>query len=757
MNKKIPQNIKELKEILKNPHDEFSVAPFWLLNGDLNEKELLRQLKEIYLKGIREFFIHPRFGLEIPYLSEEWHMNVNIILKKAKELNMKVWIYDEIDWPSGYAGGNVIESNNDFRAKNLSFFYKKTKGPKEIELSIPEGKLIGIFKAKEKNDIIDENSVEDITNIANLQKFTNFNTPKSPKNKAKFNLQKQSIKELDQSSNNSKKFTLSLPVGDWVVLFFIQRYCNWRNLYQKEPYIDVLNKKAVAKFIELTHKQYYKHHKKYFTNTLVGFYCDEPGMYTNLFGIDQNSIPWTDELPQFFKQKRGYDLLPKLFSIWMDTSDMSDKVRYDYYDVVSQIYKQNYFGQIHSWCKNHNVKFSGHLLLEENLVDTIKTQGNFFEAIKLMDIPGVDIVKDIDESKSLTPKLASSIAHFKRKERSSCETFGMFGWDLTFEKMKYVTDWLCVRGINMIIPHALFYSTEGERKNDCPPSLFFQNPIWKKFKEYADYTKRLCYLLSLGKHFANIALYYPIVSGWTNIRPDNIIKVNRIDNLFKELGNLLFKNQWDYDILDDKLINEAVISQKSYLCSESESYKILIIPYSLTIPLNTLEKIYKFCEKGGVVIFSKGEPENIANQDEKGNFLTLKENLFKKDKFKNFEFFQNKINKGICFFKDKNNLYNFIDKKRIYSKDNKRFIKSKKISNFFKKSSLFNKLLKVKIIRNFLQLIYKVYKTLNKTIKTKKHNFRKLNPKYRRFFSRYRSFRMTRKHDSEELKISFNY
>jgi len=603
---------------------------------------------------------------------------------------------------------------------------------------------------------------------------------------------------------------VNLPTGNWVILFFIQKFCTWRNLYQKELYIDVLSKKAVSKFIELTHEQYYKHHKEYFTNTIVGFYCDEPGMYTNLFRIDSNSIPWTDNLPQFFKQEKGYDLLPKLFSIWMDIPDTSDKVRYDYYDVISQMYRQNYFGQISSWCKNHNVKFSGHLLLEENLVDTIKTQGNFFEAIKLMDIPGVDIVKDIDESKSLTPKLASSIAHFKGKERSSCEIFGMFGWDLTFEKMKYVTNWLCVRGINMIIPHALYYSTEGERKNDCPPSLFFQNPIWERFKEYTNYVKRLCYLLSLGKHVSNIALYYPIVSGWTNIKPDNSIKVLKFDKSFKEIGNLLFKNQWDYDILDDNLINESFLSENGYLGfkkegnklkkeikrSKSENYKVLFIPYSPTIPLNTLKKIYRFCEKGGLVIFPDGTPKNTLyrnnndddnynndddydifcsnnscnndviadNDNENGdvgcnedcfgndnkkekNFLLLKEKLFKKSKFKNHGFFQNKINKGICFFRDEDvdkdiKNIDILNEDSISFEKNKEDLKSKKLSNFLKKSSLFNKLLKIKITRSFLQLIYKAYKTLNRIIEIRKNNLKELNLNkgfFKKFISSLRS------------------
>ena len=32
---------------------------------------------------------------------------------------MGIWIYDELNWPSGYAGGKVIKKNPEFQAMNL--------------------------------------------------------------------------------------------------------------------------------------------------------------------------------------------------------------------------------------------------------------------------------------------------------------------------------------------------------------------------------------------------------------------------------------------------------------------------------------------------------------------------------------------------------------------------------------------------------------------------------------------------------------
>ena len=46
---------------------------------------------------------------------------MKLALSLAKEQNLKVWIYDEYGWPSGNAGGKVIQKHPEYRGWFLQF------------------------------------------------------------------------------------------------------------------------------------------------------------------------------------------------------------------------------------------------------------------------------------------------------------------------------------------------------------------------------------------------------------------------------------------------------------------------------------------------------------------------------------------------------------------------------------------------------------------------------------------------------------
>ncbi|MBQ8802335.1 MAG: hypothetical protein IJZ53_01700 [Tyzzerella sp.] len=84
--------------------------PFWCWNDKLEKEVLLNQISWMNKKNIGGFFIHARSGLSTEYLSEEWMQCVKECAIEAKEQNMKAWIYDEDGWPSGFAGGKILEN-----------------------------------------------------------------------------------------------------------------------------------------------------------------------------------------------------------------------------------------------------------------------------------------------------------------------------------------------------------------------------------------------------------------------------------------------------------------------------------------------------------------------------------------------------------------------------------------------------------------------------------------------------------------------
>lgn len=120
------------KKIFKNPSATFRPAPFWSWNGDLQKKELKRQVNEMKEKGWGGFFMHSRVGLITPYLSKEWHELIRACAKEAGKTNTFAWLYDEDKWPSGYAGGLVPEESPDFRMKALAQVPKGEADPKTM-------------------------------------------------------------------------------------------------------------------------------------------------------------------------------------------------------------------------------------------------------------------------------------------------------------------------------------------------------------------------------------------------------------------------------------------------------------------------------------------------------------------------------------------------------------------------------------------------------------------------------------------------
>ena len=104
--------------------NKYKPIPFWSWNDELEIPELEKQIDWMHDNGIGGFFMHARGGLTTPYLGEKWFKCVEACLKKAKELNMEAYAYDENGWPSGFAGGALLsdESNRDMY---LTYSYGK--------------------------------------------------------------------------------------------------------------------------------------------------------------------------------------------------------------------------------------------------------------------------------------------------------------------------------------------------------------------------------------------------------------------------------------------------------------------------------------------------------------------------------------------------------------------------------------------------------------------------------------------------------
>jgi len=105
--------VKDFFKKVREDVAEHASVPFWSWNDQLNEKELVRQIRDMHSLGMKGFFMHARGGLETPYLSQEWFDAIRTCVNEAKTLGMEAWAYDENGWPSGFAGGILLEDESN--------------------------------------------------------------------------------------------------------------------------------------------------------------------------------------------------------------------------------------------------------------------------------------------------------------------------------------------------------------------------------------------------------------------------------------------------------------------------------------------------------------------------------------------------------------------------------------------------------------------------------------------------------------------
>ena len=122
-------------------------VPWWVLTGTLSHEEIIRQLDEYSSRNIRELFLYANYGLEKPdFLSKEWFECIEFMIHEFAKRNMAFWIYDDLSWPSGSAGGKLPRDYPEYRMRSL--MRSETTLEPNAEITLPAGDMVrwcGVF------------------------------------------------------------------------------------------------------------------------------------------------------------------------------------------------------------------------------------------------------------------------------------------------------------------------------------------------------------------------------------------------------------------------------------------------------------------------------------------------------------------------------------------------------------------------------------------------------------------------------------
>jgi len=431
---------------LTHPPVEFSVIPFWFWNDVLEADEILRQIDDFQQHGVDGFVIHPRVGLprDLGWMSSGLLGFYKVAIEAARHRRMVVMLYDEGMYPSGSASGQVVAANPDFACRCLAKVDLPSGGMPTLK---PGDNLVAILKR------------QDGSRMAVIDRPAN-----------------SVIRGLHYIGDGPEE--------------------------EEPPAADILNPQAVATFIHLVYDRFAEHFNAYFQDPIIAIFTDEPGLLGR--SRETGIVPGTTGILEQVNRILGYDFTSHLPALWYEDEPEAARYRRDYDRAVSLRLEETYYQPLSDWCVQHGLALTGH-----------PAKGDDIGPLRYFHIPGQDLVwrwvlpdqpTALEGPESTQAKCSSSAMLHSGRRRNANECCGAYGQGMTWEEMNWLARWAFVRGVNLLIPHAFYYSVRGPRRDERPPDVGPHSSWWHCFSEYALACRRLSWINTDSQPVCHLAI-----------------------------------------------------------------------------------------------------------------------------------------------------------------------------------------------------------------------------------------------------------
>jgi hypothetical protein len=546
------------------PPSEFSQAPFWFWNDDLSERELLRQMEDFRAHGVCAFVIHPRAGLpkSIGWMSERMLGFMRFVIERAAEREMWVILYDEGMYPSGSSSGQVVAENPAFRTRGLVAI--------DLDEAQPQTEVRGVR--------IDSSGKPELAPGQNL------------------------VAIVPRKKNGHRIAVIDRPARERSStirgLHFVQddppRRADHREVPENQPPgADILNPEAVACFIRCVYQKFYDAFAPHFGKTVKAIFTDEPSLLAR--NAERGMVPGTTGVLEHVNAFLGYDFAEHLPALWYDDEPEAAAQRRQYNRALEARLEQTFYRPISGWCSAHGICLTGHPAGPDDI-------GH----LRYFHIPGQDVVwryiepdkpTALEGEQSTVAKCASSAMIHLGRRRNLNEFCGAYGPSFTFAEMQWLAHWLLVRGCNLLVPHAFYYSIRGPRIDERPPDVGPHNTWWPQYKPFAQATARLCWLNTDSRHVCELAI------------------LGLSDSLPWQAAKVCFQHQRDFNYLEARHLWEDARLDRDGIHLAGMHYRALVLEEDA--PEKAKEALNTLAEAGRVIRWDKqlGDAEFIARID----------------------------------------------------------------------------------------------------------------------------------------------
>jgi alpha-L-rhamnosidase len=353
---------------------------------------------------------------------------------------------------------------------------------------------------------------------------------------------------------------------------------------------------------------------------LLAAFGDQPPYSVFSDSLEVYESDWTANLPEEFRKRRGYALIPHLPELFAGGTPEAEAVRHDWGETLDELIRENYLAPITEFAAAHHTLFRS------------QTYGD--PAVTLADEPVPQLIEGegMQWRQFSYCRWATSAAHLYDRNVVSAETWTWLhspAFRATPLDMKAEADRMFLLGVNQFVGHGWPYSPESAGEPGWAfyaAAVFNQhNPWFPVMPDVTRYLTRVSWLLRQGKPGNDVAILLPQDDAQAAFTPGH---VSIADEMSKRISPALMTAVLDAGYNVD-YIDAATIDRLGTI-----PYPILIIPPTDRIPLGTYSKIEEFA-KGTLKVIAVGKLPSFApgltEQNDSPKIELISSSMFKSE------------------------------------------------------------------------------------------------------------------------------
>lgn len=606
------------------PTDARLRAYWWWLNGNVTSNSITRDLEQMKAKGFGGAVLIDANGANqwgnapVPhgptFFSPAWRALYKHALGEAARLGLKIDLNIQSGWN---LGGPMVTA--DDAAKQITWSELRLTGPTNFDAALPRPRARDgyyrdtfVVAYRLRSHQPPHPPLENWREKALLKTLEPFSAPDTaplfqeyPATPGEEDTRASEVLNLSSKLGPDGKLNWDVPAGEWQIFRF--GYTIGDHAYvstasdgwQRAPgamhdsyALDVYDAGAFERYWNAVVEPLIADAGPLAGQTLEYLHTDS---------WEVENVNWTPALPEEFRKRRGYDLVPWLPVIAgkiVNSREESDRFLFDYRQTLGELMIDNHYQLFRDNAHKHGLRIhpeSGgpHAVP----IDAQRDLG--WDDAPMSEFWAWSWEHRIGDANRFFVKQPASAAHTYGRQYVFAEGFTTIGpnWqERLWNNLKPSFDKALCEGMNVLVWHAFVCSPDS---TGLPGQQYFAgthlNPKvtwWNYSAPFFSYINRCQFMLQQGLPCADVLYYYG----------DHVPNFARL----KASDPAQVLPGYDYDVItEEALIERTGVRDGKIVLPDGMSYRLLVIPHRDAIALPALEKIKALVAAGATVIGPK--------------------------------------------------------------------------------------------------------------------------------------------------------